>query len=161
MEGRSWLYIKCTPPTLVSFSSSPSLMSVKLCSMCVYQSVQFYRILSRIIQILYTRSILGRAVVGCPSNAHPKLWCLSAPRHHLCLLTLYHECASIRYRFRILLHNQQAKAQITHKSRTWEGHSRLFVKCTTASLVSISPSPSPLSAKLCFMSVYRSVTDFE
>ena len=88
-EGRSRLSVECTSPTLVSISSSPSPLSAKLCSMSVHRSVQkleFYRIISRPRPISHSRGTLGRTVVGCPSNAHPQLWCLSTPLHHLCLL---------------------------------------------------------------------------
>ena len=90
------LSVKCTPPTLVSFTSSPSPLSVKHCSMSVNQSVQeleFYR-------------LIGTLVAGCPSNLHPQLWCQSGPLYHLCLYTLFRECASIHSRVRILRHNQ-------------------------------------------------------
>ena len=73
----------------VSISYSPSRLSAKHCFMSVYwylQHLEFYRIISRLMPISYARGILGRAVVACPSNAHPQLWCISAPFHHLCLL---------------------------------------------------------------------------
>ena len=41
---------------------------------------------SRVFGKSYTKGIIGRAVVSCPSNAHIKVWYLSAPLHHLCLL---------------------------------------------------------------------------
>ena len=97
-EGCSCLSVKYTPPTLVSISSSPSPLPVKLCSMSIHQSVQeleFYSLVSRLKPTSYTIiGIFGRAVVGCPSDAHLQLWCLSAPAHHLCLLTFV-PCASI------------------------------------------------------------------
>ena len=95
LEGRMSLSFKCTLPTLVSISSSPSALSVKLCPMCVHRSVQefeFYRIINRIMPIC--RGILWRAVRLCPSNAHLQLWCLSAPLHHLCLLNFV-QCVCI------------------------------------------------------------------
>ena len=87
-QGPSRLFVECTPSTLVSLTSFPSPMSAKLCPMSVHRSVQeleFYSLVSRLRPISYTISTFGRAVVGCPSNAHPQLWCLSAPVHHLCL----------------------------------------------------------------------------
>ena len=76
-------------------------------------------------------------------------------------LTLFHVCASIRSRFRNLPHNQQALDHIRSWRNIWEGCSRLSVECTHPSLASISSSPTPLSAKLCFMCVHRSVQDFK
>ena len=102
--GCSQLSIECTPPSLVSISSSPLPLSAKLCSMSVHRSVQeleIYCIISRPVPISVAGSIIGRAVVGCPSNVHSQDWCVSAS------------------------------------------------------------SPSPLFAKLCFMSVHRSVEDLE
>ena len=72
-EGSSRLSVKCTPSSLVSTTSSPSLPSAKLCSMRMHRSVQdleIYRIISRPVPISYNRGILGTAVVSCPSNAH-------------------------------------------------------------------------------------------
>ena len=88
--GRRSLSIECTPKTLVSISSTSSLVSAKLCSMSVHQSIQeleFYRIISRLNPISYAREILERAIVDCLSNTHPHIWCLSAPLQHLCLQT--------------------------------------------------------------------------
>ena len=88
-EGCSRLSVECTPPSLVSISSSPSSLSAKLCSMCVHRSdqdLEIYSIISSPVPISYTRGIVVRAVVGCPSNAHLHAWCLSPPLHHLCLL---------------------------------------------------------------------------
>ena len=90
-EGCSRLSVKCTPPNLVSISSSPSNLSAKHCSMSVHGSIQefdFCRILSRLIIISNNRGIILRTVVGDPSNAHPQLWRLSGPLHHLYLLNL-------------------------------------------------------------------------
>ena len=81
--------VECTPPSLVSTTSFPSLLCVKLCSKSVHRSVNdlvIYRIITRPKIISYTRGIFGRAVVGCPSNEHLQVWCLSAPLHDLCLL---------------------------------------------------------------------------
>ena len=89
-EGRSRLSVEWTPRSLVSMSSYASPLSAKLCSMCVHRSVEeleFYCIVSRLMPISYAGSILSRAVGLCPSNAHPQLWCLWAPLHHLCLLS--------------------------------------------------------------------------
>ena len=89
LEGRSRLSVECTHPTLESLSSSPSPLSAKLCSMIVHRSdqeLELYCILSWLQPISDTRDIIGRAVVGCPPNAHPQIWYLSAPFHHLCLL---------------------------------------------------------------------------
>ena len=85
MEGCSQLSVKYTPSTLASISSSSSPLSAKLCSMSVHQSVQkleFNCIICRHIPISHTRGIVGSAVDLSLSNAHPQLWCLSAP---LCL----------------------------------------------------------------------------
>ena len=101
--------------------------------------------------ILHTRSIIGRARRLCPSNAHPQLWCLSAPLHHL----------SIRSRVRFLMHSQLGYAHIVHWRHTWEGQETLSVECTLSTLVSTSSSPSPMSAKLCSMSVHRSVQELD
>ena len=86
-KGHRSLSVKCTPPTLVSISTSSLFLSGKLCFTGVHRSVQnlgIYRIISRLMPVSYTRGIPGRAVVGCPSNAHPQHWCLSTPFHHLC-----------------------------------------------------------------------------
>ena len=83
------LSVECTPPTLVFISFSPSYLSVYLCRMCVHQSLQelkFYSLVTRLKPISYTMCIIGRAVDLRPSDAHPQLWCLSAPLHYLCLL---------------------------------------------------------------------------
>ena len=98
-KGCSQLSVERTPPRLVSVSSSPSPLSPKLCSTCVLRTVKdwvIYRIISRPVTISYTRGIIGRAIVGCPSNSHLQVWCLSAPPHHICLLSLFHVCPSIR-----------------------------------------------------------------
>ena len=90
-EGCSRLSVKCTPSTLVSICSSPSPLFAKLCSMSVSRAVkdlEFSRIISSLLPIVYTWGKFGRAIVGCPSTAHRQLWCLSAPLHHLCLLSL-------------------------------------------------------------------------
>ena len=71
--------------------------------------------------------------------------------------TLFHECASILSEVIILMHNQHAKVHITQKRHTLEGCSRLSVKCTPSTLVSVNSPPSPLSAKLCSISVQWSV----
>ena len=81
----------------MSIISSPSPLSAKHCSMCVHRSVQdleIYHIISSQVPISYTRGILGRAIVSCPSNPHPQVWYLSAPLHHLCLLNFF-PCVSI------------------------------------------------------------------
>ena len=96
-EGCSRMSVAYTPPSLESISSSPSPVSGNHCSMCVHRSVQeleVYRIFRRPVPIPEARGIFGRAVVGCPSNPHLKVWCLSAPLHHLCLLNFV-PCASI------------------------------------------------------------------
>ena len=83
------LSVECTPPTLMSISSSPSPVSVKLCCLRVHWSVhdlKFYRIISRLMPICYTWGIMGRAVDLCQSNAYLQFWCLPAPYHPLCLL---------------------------------------------------------------------------
>ena len=38
-EGRSRLFVECTPPALVSISSSPSPQSGKLCPMSIHRPV--------------------------------------------------------------------------------------------------------------------------
>ena len=56
--------------------------------MCVHQSVQdleIYSIINKPVPISEDGGMLGRAIVGCPSNAHLRGWYLSAPVHHLCL----------------------------------------------------------------------------
>ena len=61
-------------------------LSAKHYSMSVHRSVhdlEFHQIISRLEPISEAGGILGRDVVGCPSNAHPQLWCLSAQFHHL------------------------------------------------------------------------------
>ena len=132
-EGRSWLPVEWTPPTLVSISYSPSPLSVTLCSMSVHRSVQdleFYGLISRLMPILNTRGILGRVVVSCPSNAQTQLRCLSAPHHNLCLLNFVALGCIDPFKSFIFLHTQQASAHIIHKRHTWEGLSRLSVECT-------------------------------
>ena len=112
-EGRRSLSVEYTPPTLVSTSSSLSPLSAKVCSMSVHQSVhglQFYLVISW--QMHFTWGIVGWAVDLCPSNAHLQLWCLPAPHYPLCLLKFFHDCASIRSRFRILPLNYQTNAWI-------------------------------------------------
>ena len=117
----------------------------------------FYCTIRRPVPISEAWGILGRAVVGCPSNAHLQVWYLSTPIHHLCLLTFFHVRRSIHSRFKNLMHNQQASAHIRSWRQSWEGCSRLSIQCTLSSLVSISSSPSPLYAKLCSICVHRSV----
>ena len=88
-EGCSGLSVERTPPSLEFTTSSPSRLSVKLRSMSVNRSAQdleIYRIISRPVNIPEAGGILGRAVVGCPSNSHLQVWCLPPPLHHLCLL---------------------------------------------------------------------------
>ena len=73
-EGCSRLSIVCTPPTLVSITSSPSPLFSKFCSTSFHQSVQkleFYHLITRLKPTSFARGILGRAVNLCPSNAHP------------------------------------------------------------------------------------------
>ena len=101
-EGRSRLSVECTPPTLVSISSSPSPLSAKLCSMSVHRSVQ---------ELDYFK------------------------------------------------HSQLANAQIVHWRHISEVQESLSFKCTPSTLVIISSAPSPLSAKLCSMTVYLSVQE--
>ena len=74
------LSVECTPPTLVSITSSPSSLSAKLCPISVHRSVQEFEFnskLSRVMPKSYTRGILGKAVLGFPSNEQPLLSCLS------------------------------------------------------------------------------------
>ena len=164
-EGCDRLSVECTPPTLSSVYSSPSSLSGKLCSRSVYPSVkhlEFYHILSKLIPISYTRGIIGRAVVGCPSNAHLQLWCPSAPLHQLCLLNFDRGVCIQPFRgYKFLQHNQQANAHTKCQRHTWEGCGRLSVECTTPTLGSIYSYPSILSDKLCSMSVHRSVQHLE
>ena len=97
-KGSSRLSVKCTPPSWVSISSSPSPL---YCSMCVHQFVQdleVYCLISRSVPII-----------------------------------------------------------IRSRRRTWVGCSQLSVECTPPNLVSISSSPSPLSAKVWSKCVHRSV----
>ena len=158
----SRLSVECTPLTTMPFSSSPSPQSAELCSMSVHRSVKeldFYRILSKLIPISYTRGIIGRAVVSCRSNVHPPLSCLSAPPHHLCLLHFFHECASIR--LRIWFFTRQANTHIIMRLSSWDGHSQLSVECTPPHLVSISSSASPPSATLRSISEHRSGLEFD
>ena len=75
--------------------------------------------------------------------------------------TLFYVCPSIHSKIRNLPHNQQASAHIISWRYTWEGYRRLSVECIPPSLVSISSSPSLLSAKLCSMCVHRSIQDLE
>ena len=80
--------VECTPQTLVSMSSSPSPLSDKLCPTSVHRSLQefeFYSIVNMLKSISYTIGIFGRAVVGCPSNAHLKVRCLSAKLCPMCV----------------------------------------------------------------------------
>ena len=89
LEGLRSLSVESTPPTLEFISSSPSSLSVKVCPTSVHRSVQelkFYSLVNRLKPISYTIGIFRRAVVGCLSNAHLKVWYPSAPLHHLCLL---------------------------------------------------------------------------
>ena len=91
-EGYSRLSVECTPQSLVSISSSQSSLNAKPCCMCVNRSTQdleIYSIISRPLNISYTRSIIGRAEVGCLSNSHIQVWCLSAPLHDLCLINFF------------------------------------------------------------------------
>ena len=114
-EGRSRLTVKCTPPPLVSISSSPSPLSVKLCLMSAHRSVQeleFYSLVSRLKPTSYTMGIFVRAVVGCTSNPHLQLWCLSAPLHHLCLLSFVLRVSIDLFNVRILHHIQQPNAML-------------------------------------------------
>ena len=138
-----------------------SITSVcKLCSICVHRSVQgleFYSVINIPLPILFTRSIIGRALVGAPSNVHYQVWCLSAPLHHICLKTLLHVCPSIHSKFRNLQHNQMSSAHIRTTRFNLEGCSRLSVELTPPSLLPINSSLSPLSAKLCSMCVHRPV----
>ena len=125
-----------------------------------------------------TWGIVGKAVDLCLSIALFKVWCLPAPLHlrqmhtpnfYVYLLltisfvwwTLFHECALVRSRFRILPHNQLTIAHMLHLRHNGEGHRSFSVECTPPTLVSSSSSTSPLSAKLCSMSVHRSVHDLE
>ena len=81
--------VECTPPSLVSICSSPLSLSAILCYMCVHRSIhdlEIYHIISRTEPMSEAVGIFGRAIVGHPSNTHLKVWCLSAPLHHLCLL---------------------------------------------------------------------------
>ena len=90
-QGCSRLSVECTAPSLVSISFSPSPLSAKPCSMSVHRSMQnleIYSIISSPVPISYTRGIIGRAVVGCPSNEHLQVLCLSAPLHYLCLFNI-------------------------------------------------------------------------
>ena len=111
--------IESTPPTLASkdINSSPSPLTAKHWSMGVHPSIQeleFYRIISRLTPISYTRAIVGRAVVCCPSNANPQLWCLSAPPHHLCPLNIVPMGAHRSVQeSKFLPNNQQAQVHVT------------------------------------------------
>ena len=163
-EGCSLLSIKCTPPTLVSISSPPLSLSAKLCSICVHWSVQdleIYHIISRPLPIAYSTGIIGRAVVCCPSNAHPQLWCLSAPLHRLCLLNFVPwECIDPFKSF-IFTPCSAGISRYQAIEAYLAGRSRLSVACTLPTLVSISSPPSPLPDKLCSMSVHTSIQDLE
>ena len=64
--------------------------------------------------------------------------------------SLLEVCASIRSRFRNIPHIQHASVHIRSWRHTWEGCSRWSVESSSPSLVSISSSPSPLSAKTLF-----------
>ena len=105
--------------------------------------------------ISHTRGILGRAVVGCPSNVHPQLWRLSAPLQNLCLLKFVPYLSVEKLEFYRIISRLMA-ISLT-RGNIGRAVDLLSVECTPSTLVSISSSLSPLSGKLCSMSVHRSV----
>ena len=118
LEGCSWLSIEGTPSDLIFISSFKSLLTAKPFSINVRQSVQglgLYRIIIRLKSKSYTRGKLGRAVVGCPSNAHPQLRCLFASLHHLCLLNFVPWVRVYPFKIKnFLQHNQQPCCHTIH-----------------------------------------------
>ena len=154
-QGHSRLSVQNTSPTLVSTCSSPSALSAKLCSMRVYRSIQefeFYCLLRRLMPKSYTRGIVGITLVGCPSNAHLEIWCQPAPLHHLCLLNFVPwVCIDPFKSLNFAAYSAGYNTQIIPQR---QGRSRLSVKYTLRSLVSISSSQSFLSAKHRSMSVH-------
>ena len=128
LGGLRCLVVKFTPPTLVSICSSP---------------LEFYCILSRLMHIWYTRGILGWATVGCPSNAHPQLWCLSAPHHAsdlsaLVLLTLTPWVCIDLFKSQ---HTKQVNSHIILYRRNWVGLRSLSIESTLPTLVCICSAP--------------------
>ena len=84
--GCSWMFVECTPPTLVSICSSPPNLSAKHYSMSVDRFVQELVHTQQAIAHIIHQRLTWWAVIGCPSNVHPQRWCLSAPLHQTCLL---------------------------------------------------------------------------
>ena len=165
-EGCSRLSGCCTPPTLVFISSSPFPLSVKLCSMSVHQSVQnseLYRIISRITSEhitswRHTWEGCSRLSIKCTHPSLVSISCsLSPPSGKLCTMCLHRSVQDLEIYGKI---SRPVPISYTRENN-WEGYSRLFVKYTPPSLVSISSSPSPLSSKLCSICVHRSVQDLE
>ena len=155
LEGYSRLSVECTPPSLVSTSSSQSPLSAKLCSMRVHRSVQdleINSIISRPVPYQKLEAYLGglQSVVSQMHTARLGIYQLLSITS-ICLISMSHVCASIRSKFRNLPQNQQDSAHIIHKRHRWEGCSRLSVECTPPSLVYLNSSPSSLPSKVCSM----------
>ena len=111
--------------------------------------------------ILHTSCILWKAAVSCPSKHTLQLWCLSAPLHHLCPLNFVPWVCIDPFKS-LTFTAYSAGLYQYHTLEAYLGcHSQLSVDCTPPSLVSLRSSPSPLSAKLCSMSVLRSVEEFD
>ena len=72
---------------------------------------------------------------------------------------LFHECASIRSRYTVFPCNQLTNA--LHLKDIGVGRRSLSVECTPPTLASTNSSLSPLAAKLCSISVHRSIHDLE
>ena len=78
------------------------------------------------------------------------------------LLSITSVCYALSYAIRSRVSILQPSQQyIIHYRHIREGRRRLSVECTSPTLLSISSSPSPLSASLRPMSIHRSVQELE
>ena len=126
------------------------------------QKLEFYGIISWLRTISHSRSMLGRTVVGCPSNANLQFGCLSTPLHHLsaklCSMSVHQSVQKLEF-----CHIIGRLRPIIWHSRGMFG--RAVVGCPLnahpQTSVSINFSPSPLSVKLRSMSLHRSVQKLE
>ena len=144
-----WRAISFCPsnPILVSIiSPSPLLSFVPWVSIDPFRSYNFF---CRLMPISYTRSMLWR-VIRFFRYMDTSMSISSSPSHQSCPKGVHWSVQELEF-YRIL-------SKLMH---TYEGHKFLSVEWTPPTLVSISSSPSPLSAKLCPMSVHRSVQELE
>ena len=112
LEGRRSLSVECIRPSLVSISSYPSYLSVKLSPMCVHWSVQeleFFCIISRLMHLEGSKSLS----VECTP---PTLVFISSSPSPLSAKL----CPSIRSIVGILQPNQQAEAHIIRNGHICE-----------------------------------------